>query len=68
MLGRQKRKCRFYIQDGPTIEGVMAARTRHAYVVWAPRIITEDVTNPKVELSDHVEIPVERVLWYQVVG
>lgn len=66
---KQKRKVRMYVQDGPTVEGVLAARTRHEYVIWAPKLIEEqDSRQPPVEVSGHVEIPRERVLWYQVVG
>lgn len=68
MLGRQKRKARFYLQDGPTVEGILAGRTRHEYIVWAPRVVTSDGDKPDVEVSGHVEIPRERVLWYQIVG
>ena len=68
MLGRQKRKVRMYIQDGPTVEGVMAARTRHTYVIWAPKIVTGDEKEPKVEVSGHVEIEHKRVLYYQILG
>jgi hypothetical protein len=66
-LIRQHRKVRVYLQDGPTIEGVLASRTRSEYVLWAPRIITGE-HDPEVEVSGHVEIPRERVLWYQIVG
>jgi hypothetical protein len=63
---RRKRKIRAYIQDGPTIEGIFAGRTRHAYLVWAPKIVTGDDTEPSVEVAGHVEIPRERVLYYQI--
>jgi hypothetical protein len=65
---RQKRKVRMYIQDGPTIEGVLAGRTRHEYIIWAPKVVTGEESEPEVEVSGHVEIPRERVMWYQVVG
>lgn len=70
ILFKQRRKIRVYIQDGPTIEGVLAARTRREYVLWAPRLLAEGGGADKkdVELSAHVEIPRERVLWYQVIG
>lgn len=64
---KRKRKVRVYVQDGPTIEGILACRTRHAYVIWAPRVIPGDGLEP-IEMSGHVEIPRERVLYYQVVG
>lgn len=69
MLGftKQNRKVRMYIQDGPTIEGVLAGKTRTEYILWAPRIVTGDKDDP-VEVSGHVEIPRERLLWYQVVA
>lgn len=68
MLGRQKRRVRMYVQDGPTIEGVLAGRTRHEYILWAPRYVRDDEQEPTVEVSGHVEVPRERVLWYQVIG
>jgi hypothetical protein len=57
-----------YIQDGPTVEGVLAGRTRHTYIVWAPRIVTGEEKDPTVEVSGHVEIEHKRVLYYQVIG
>lgn len=66
MVGREKRKVRIYIQDGPTIEGVLAGKTRSEYIVWAPRVV-RDGDDPVV-VSGHVEVPRERVLWYQVIG
>lgn len=68
MLGRQKRKVRIFIQDGPTYEGILAGRTRHEYILWAPRVVTGDGKQPTVEVSGHVEIPRERVLYYVVIG
>ena len=67
MLGRTKRKVRYYIQDGPTIEGVEAGRSRSDYIVWAPKIV-EGEPDPTVEVSGHVEIERARVLWRQVIG
>lgn len=67
MRARTKRKVRYQIQDGPTIEGVEAGRTRQDYIVWAPKIIEGE--NPAaVEVSGHVEIERSRVLWRQVIG
>ncbi len=68
MFGRQKRKVRMYVQDGPTIEGVLAGRTRREYILWAPKVITGEKQEPEVAVSGHVEIPRGRVLYYQVVG
>lgn len=68
MIGRQKRKVRLYVQEGPTIEGILAGRTRHEYILWAPKIITGEEDEPSVAVSGHVEVPRERVLYYQVVG
>lgn len=74
MLGRTKRKVRYYIQDGPTVQGIEAGRTRSDYIVWAPRIINGDqepgasAHDPDVAVSGHVEIERARVLWRQVVG
>lgn len=67
MLGKTKRKVRYQIQDGPTIEGIEAGRTRQDYIVWAPRII-EGEKDGAVEVSGHVEIERARVLWRQVIG
>ena len=67
LWGRQKRKVRLYLQDGPTIEGVLAGRTRHEYIIWAPKVVTGETTDA-VEVSGHVEIPRERVVWWQVLG
>jgi hypothetical protein len=74
---RQNRKVRMYLQGGATadggsvdaltIEGVLAGRTRREYIIWAPRLVTGEGTEP-VEVSGHVEIPRERVQWYQVIG
>lgn len=69
MLGRQKRKVRMYVKDGPTVEGVLAGRTRHEYIIWAPRLIEgDDSSDVPVAVSGHVEIPRENVVWYQVIG
>lgn len=64
---RENRKVRIYLQDGPTIEGVLAGKTRTEYIIWAPKVVTGE-KDDAVEVSGHVEIPRERVLWYQVVG
>jgi len=64
---REKRKVRMHLQDGPSIEGALAARTRHGYLLWAPKLVTDD-EQPAVEVEGHVEIPRERVLWWQVIG
>lgn len=68
MLGRTKRKVRYFVQDGPTVEGIEAGRTRSDYIVWAPRIIDGDEQKPAVEVNGHVEIERRRVLWRQIVG
>lgn len=73
-LGRTKRKVRYFLKDGPTIEGVEAGRSRSDYIVWCPRIVQGDPDpggehhEPSVEVSGHVEIERERVLWRQVIG
>jgi hypothetical protein len=55
-----------HLQAGPTIEGVLAGRTAGHYVLWAPKVLEgEDAT---LTVSGHVEIPRERVLFFQVVG
>jgi hypothetical protein len=68
MFLRQNRKVRLYVQDGPTIEGVLAGRTRSDYIMWAPKIITGAEKDPEVEVSGHVEIERKRVLYKQVIG
>ena len=68
MLGRQKRKVRMYIEDGPTIEGVLTYRTRHEYGLYAPKIISGEKPDEAVVVSGHVEIPKDRVLFWQVIG
>jgi hypothetical protein len=65
---RQNRKVRMFIKDGPSIEGVLAGHTKREYVVWAPRIVQNDSGVDPVEVSGHVEIPREQVLWYQVLA
>ncbi len=66
-LMRAKKKVRVYIQDGPTIEGILAGRTKREVILWAPKVLSAEQEKP-VEVSGHVEIPRERVLWWQVIG
>lgn len=66
MLFKRKRSVRVYVQDGPTLEGTLAARTRHAYVLWAPAIVDEN--GRKTAVVGNAEVPRSRVLWYQVLG
>lgn len=75
LVMRTKRKVRYYIQDGPTIEGTEAGRTRNDYIVWLPRIINGDPEpgdgsdhEREIPVSGHVEIERRRVLWRQVIG
>jgi hypothetical protein len=67
---RENRRVRLYVQDGPTLEGVLAGRTRSDYILWAPKIITDTDLNgdPPVEMSGHVEVERKRVLYKQVIG
>jgi len=73
-FGRTKRKVRYCIKDGPTIEGIEAGRTRSDYIVWAPRMILGDqepgaaAHPPQVDVSGHVEIERKQVLYRQVIG
>jgi hypothetical protein len=67
-LNKQHKKVRMHLKDGPSIEGCFAGRTRHEYIIWAPKVLTGEDVNPEVEVSGHVEIPRENVLWWQVVG
>lgn len=57
-------------QDGLTIEGILAGETKRHYILWAPKVVTE--ANQKrgsaVDVSGHVEIPRERVIWFQVLS
>ncbi len=58
-------------QEGLTIEGVLAGETRRHYIIWAPKVVTDDagVTKTgKADLSGHVEIPRDRVMFFQVLG
>jgi hypothetical protein len=64
---RENRKVRMHVQDGPSIEGVLAGKTRTTYILWAPKVLTGEKDDP-VEVSGHVEIPRERVLWFQVIA
>jgi hypothetical protein len=64
-MKRKKRKVRMHLQEGPTIEGILVGRTRREYVLWAPTMIQS--TDPvELPVSGHVEVPRERVLFYQV--
>lgn len=50
----------------PTIEGVLVGRCDGHYIVWAPKIAEgPERTQP---ISGHVEVPVENVLFFQVIG
>ncbi len=62
---RPKHKVRVYIQDGPTIEGILAGKTKTEYILWAPKVLESENA---VEVSGHVQVPRERVLWLQIVG
>jgi len=64
-----KKKCRFHLRDSNfSIEGVLAARTKTEYVVWAPKVITSKDAPEVGELEGHVEIPRDNVLFYQVIA
>lgn len=68
-FSKQRRKVRMHIQDGPSIEGFLEGRTRTEYIVWCPKVLDPDeVGDQAVAVSGHVEIPRERVLYYQVIG
>jgi hypothetical protein len=66
MFGKQKRKVRVHLKDGPTIEGLLIKR-HPVYVLWAPQAITETAGQP-TDLLGHVEVPRENVSFYQVLG
>jgi hypothetical protein len=58
------------VQPGLTIEGVLAGETRRHYILWAPKILEQspEKGTDAVEVSGHVEIPRERVMFFQIVG
>lgn len=64
---RPKKSVRIFIQDGPTIEGVLLAMTRHCYVLASPQHVTDNPAEPKIEVAGTVEIPKGRVLYWQVI-
>ena len=64
---KDRRKVRLFIADGPTIEGIEAGRTRHDYILWAPRVLTGDADNSHVDPSGHVEVERSRVAYKQVI-
>lgn len=65
---RTKRKVRYFLKnDGGTVEGIEAGRTRSDYIVWCPKILEGEADAP-VELSDHVEIERANVLFRQIIG
>lgn len=62
-------KVRLYLQDGTTIEGVLAGRNRSDFIIWAPRLITGDdplADGKPVPLTGHVEVERCKVQWKQV--
>lgn len=63
---RRNSKVRLYLQDGPTIEGILAAETPRDFVIWAPRVLEDEEAT--VAVSGHVEVPRERVLFKQILG
>lgn len=66
---RWRRKVRLHLKTGDvSIEGVMEKRTRHEYIIYAPKVISADDDVPEQKVSGHVEVPIENVLFYQVIG
>jgi hypothetical protein len=59
-------------QSDLTIEGVLAGETRRHYIIWAPKVMDRPKGDSSdveaVDLSGHVEIPRERVIFFQVIG
>lgn len=57
-------------QPGVTIEGTLAGETRRCLVIWAPKVLdsTPEKGAEPVEVSGHVEIPRERLLFMQILG
>jgi hypothetical protein len=64
---KDRRKVRLFVADGPTIEGVEAGRTRHDYILWAPRVLSGDADNAHTDLTGHVEVERAKVQYKQVV-
>lgn len=61
---KTRKTVRYYIENGPTIEGVDAGRTRIDYLVAHPVLI--DDTGERATLNGRVEIERRRVQWRQV--
>lgn len=55
-------------QSDLTIEGVLAGESRRHYIVWAPKVMAEGASGEPADLSGHVQIPRERVLFIQVLA
>lgn len=63
----RNRKVRLHFTDRQTtIEGHLAAETRRDYVIWMPKVLEQEGTT--VDVSGHVEVPRENVLFVQVIG
>ena len=64
MIGR-KRKVRLHLQDfASSVDGVLVARRRGHYILWAPAII--GANDEEVKMAGHIEVPTSRVLFVQV--
>lgn len=70
MFGKSKLKqrVRVYVENGPTIEGVLGAKTKDEFVLWAVQVITEDAREPALDVNGEARVLRERVLWYQVIA
>ena len=64
-MALRKRRVRLHLADGPPVEGVMVARprSRSGYFALSDSAV---VTSPgETTATGHVEVPRERVLFYQ---
>ena len=65
-IGKRRHKVRAFIQDGPTVEGVLVAVTSIHYVLMAPALVQDG--DDTVALDGPVEIPREKVSFFQVIA
>jgi len=62
-----KKKVRLHIRDGaPSIEGILAGRTKGHYIIWSPRVLESEEAS--VSVLGHVEVPERNVMFVQVLS
>jgi hypothetical protein len=61
---RGKRAARLHLQDGPSVEGILAGRWGGHYIMLTPSVVEEE----SVEATGHFEVPAERVVFVQVLS